>query len=264
MQMGATVASDGNCPSGTVLSAGTGRFLYANGLGQLCINGTFTGSVTANSAAKATAAAPSYSEGTTNPLSQDLSGNLRTIVTGVLVAQGSTTSGQSGILSQGAVSSSAPSYTTGQTAPLSLDTAGGLRVSGAGQNGAVKVTVITNSSNTELIQATASTPISFTAAGGPTQIIAASGSKVIYITHWDVVASGAGTFALVTGTGSNCGTNTTYLTGAASHPLSFAANGGISAGSGLGPILVTGAGGEVCAITTGAVDFSGSISYAQF
>lgn len=114
------------------------------------------------------------------------------------------------------------------------------------------------------IQATVSVPISFTAAGGPTQIIAASGTKAIYVTQWDVVLSGAGTFALVTGTGANCGTGTTYLTGSAGHPLSFGANGGISAGSGLGPVLVTAAGGALCAITTGAVDSSGSIAYAQF
>jgi hypothetical protein len=44
------------------------------------------------------------------------------------VAQGSTTSGQSGPLVQAAVTTSAPSYTHAQTSPLSLDTAGNLRV----------------------------------------------------------------------------------------------------------------------------------------
>lgn len=44
-------------------------------------------------------------------------------------AQGSTTSGQSGPLLQGAVTTSAPSYSAGQTSPLSLDTSGNLRVS---------------------------------------------------------------------------------------------------------------------------------------
>ena len=39
-----------------------------------------TGSITAASAATATAAAPSYIEGSADPLSQDLSGNLRTIL----------------------------------------------------------------------------------------------------------------------------------------------------------------------------------------
>lgn len=43
--------------------------------------------------------------------------------------QGSTTSGQSGPLVQGAVTTSAPTYTSGQTSPFSLDTSGSLRVS---------------------------------------------------------------------------------------------------------------------------------------
>jgi hypothetical protein len=43
-------------------------------------------------------------------------------------AQGSTTSGETGVLGMGAVTTAAPSYTTAQTQPLSLDTAGNLRV----------------------------------------------------------------------------------------------------------------------------------------
>lgn len=44
------------------------------------------------------------------------------------VTQGSTTSGQSGVLVQGAVSTGAPSYTNGQTSPLSIQTDGSQRV----------------------------------------------------------------------------------------------------------------------------------------
>lgn len=60
------------------------------------------------------------------------------------LAQGSTTSGQSGILEQGAVTTAAPVYTNGQTSPLSLTLAGSLRtdssstqqpVVGTGSNG---------------------------------------------------------------------------------------------------------------------------------
>lgn len=43
------------------------------------------------------------------------------------LAQGSTTSGQTGPLNQAAVTTAAPTYTTGQTNPLSLTTAGRLR-----------------------------------------------------------------------------------------------------------------------------------------
>jgi len=43
-------------------------------------------------------------------------------------AQGSTTSGENGVLSQGAVTTAPPTYITGTTNPLSLDTSGNLRV----------------------------------------------------------------------------------------------------------------------------------------
>jgi hypothetical protein len=61
--------------------------------------------------------------GTTNGLALDTS------VNGLLVTQGSTTSGEKGPLAQGAVTTGAPTYTTAQTNPLSLDTSGNLRTS---------------------------------------------------------------------------------------------------------------------------------------
>lgn len=61
----------------------------------------------------------------------DASGNIKVnIAAGAssgAVAQGSTTSGQTGSLIQGAVTTAAPTYTTGQTSPISLTTAGGQR-----------------------------------------------------------------------------------------------------------------------------------------
>jgi hypothetical protein len=84
--------------SGTVTAnAGSGTF-------------TVTGTVTSNI-------------GTTNGLALDA-----TIGRG----QGSTTSGQTGPLIQGAVTTAAPSYTTAQTSPLSLTTTGLLRIDGSG------------------------------------------------------------------------------------------------------------------------------------
>lgn len=61
--------------------------------------------------------------GTTNGLALDAS------VSGILVAQGSATSGEKGPLIQGAVTTNTAIYTTAQTSPLSLDTSGLLRVS---------------------------------------------------------------------------------------------------------------------------------------
>jgi len=93
-----------------------------------------------------------------------------------------------------------------------------------------------------------------------TELVALSGSTKIYVTSFDIVSGGAGTAKFVHGTGSNCGTSTTDLTGA--YPL--AAQAGIAKGSGFGVILVIPAGKALCIVTTGGVQMSGSISYMQF
>lgn len=58
------------------------------------------------------------------------------------LAQGSSTSGQTGVLNLAAVTTSAPSYTNGQSSPLSLDTTGALRVNvtAGGANASVSST----------------------------------------------------------------------------------------------------------------------------
>jgi len=100
-------------------SAGTQRIVLATDQPQLtnalkvdgsAVTQPVSGTITANI-------------GTTNGLALDTS------VNGILLSQGSTTSGQKGALVQGAVTTNAPSYTTAQTSPLSLDASGLLRVS---------------------------------------------------------------------------------------------------------------------------------------
>jgi hypothetical protein len=59
-------------------------------------------------------------------------------------AQGSSTSGQNGVLIQGAVTTAAPAYTTAQTSPLSLTTVGNLRVDGSSVTQPVSGTVTAN------------------------------------------------------------------------------------------------------------------------
>jgi hypothetical protein len=74
----------------------------------------------------------------------DVNGYLKVnVATATGLAQGSTTSGQTGSLVMGAVTTAAPSYTTAQTSPLSLDTSGNLRVS----TGTVTVTATNLSTN---------------------------------------------------------------------------------------------------------------------
>jgi hypothetical protein len=118
--------------------------------------------------AAVTTAAPAYTTGQTSPLSLTTTGSLRidnsswigsTAPTvgqktmansvpvviasdnGLIVAQGSTTSGQSGQLVMGAVTTAAPAYTTAQSSPISLDTTGNIRIQMASWIGSTAPTV---------------------------------------------------------------------------------------------------------------------------
>lgn len=77
---------------------------------------------------------------------------LDTSVNGLLVAQGSTTSGQSGTLAVAAVTTAAPSYTTAKTSPLSLTTAGALRTDASASTQPVSGTVAATQSGTWTVQ----------------------------------------------------------------------------------------------------------------
>lgn len=109
------------------------------------------------------------------------------------------------------------------------------------------------------VQASNSVAISI-AGATTTQLVALSSGKKIYVTAWNVIAAGTGNFTLVYGTGTNCGTGTTALTGA--YPL--IAQAGITVGDGTGIVLIIPAGRALCAVTSTSVQFSGSVSYAQF
>jgi hypothetical protein len=109
------------------------------------------------------------------------------------------------------------------------------------------------------VQADKSAPINISTAV-TTQLVAASGLRPIYVTHFDVIAGGTGNITFEYGTGTNCGTGTTALTGA--YPL--VAQAGISAGNGLGPVLAVPPGNALCVLTSAVVQMSGSVAYAQF
>lgn len=109
------------------------------------------------------------------------------------------------------------------------------------------------------VQASQSVKISI-AAATTTELVALNTSRSIYVTSFDVMAAGNGNFTLVYGSGTNCGTGTTALTGA--YPL--IAQAGISKGNGMGAVLVVPKGKALCATTSSSVLFAGSVSYAQF
>lgn len=93
-----------------------------------------------------------------------------------------------------------------------------------------------------------------------TQLVALSSGKKIYVAALDVIAAGTGNITFVYGTGSNCGTGTTSLTGA----YNLTAQAGIAKGNGLGAVLVVPASNALCVTTSAAVQMSGSVAYAQY
>lgn len=105
----------------------------------------------------------------------------------------------------------------------------------------------------------ASAPINVSTAT-TTQLVALSAGKLIHVTSYDVIAGGTGNITFEYGTGTNCGTGTTILTGA----YNLAAQAGIAKGNGLGDVLVVPSGNALCVLTSAAVQMSGSVSYAQY
>lgn len=125
---------------------------------------------------------------------------------------------------------------------------------------AVTVYPAMNSTGTvSQVQSDSSAAINVSTAATTTLVALAAG-KSIYVTAWDIVVAAADNVTLEYGTGSNCGTGTTALTG----PYNMAANGGLAKGSGLGVIFKVPAGNALCIVTSAAVQASGSVSYAQF
>lgn len=89
--------------------------------------------------------------------------------------QGSTTSGQSGPLVQGAVTTAAPTYSNAQTSPLSLTTAGALRTDASASTQPVSGTVTANA-GTNLNTSALATSANLTAGTAKVQQVDGSGN----------------------------------------------------------------------------------------
>lgn len=124
------------------------------------------------------------------------------------------------------------------------------------------VAAVSSGNLTGIIQPDNSAPINVSTAT-TTQLVALSSGKKIYVSAMDFV-NASGTADNVTfeyGTGSNCGTGTTALTG----PYATGTNSpGLSKGGGLGVIMTVPASNALCMVTSAAVQVSGSVSYTQF
>lgn len=206
------------------------------------------------------------------------------VTTDVTLAQGSTTSGQSGPLVQGACTVGAPTYVTNKTEPLSLDTSGNLRVL-ASQSGTWNVatvttvttvsavTAITNAlpAGTNLIgqmsvadqvaalfNGTTSLTVQYanfsTSSSGATTIVAAVSGKKIYVLRWSVSGNGNTNVNLQSHTTTTLATGVRYLT-------QYGSGGGAYCPAG---IMATAASEALDVNNSNAIAISGEITYVQF
>jgi hypothetical protein len=137
-------------PSGTqnvnVLQWDTTALGVPTAYGTAPVTGNYIGvnAFVTNTVAISAASLPLPTGASTSALQTTGNTSLATIATTLTLAQGSTTSGQTGNLAMGAVTTAAPTYVTGQSDPLSLDTAGNLRVAATLTNSPVVLTYFTD------------------------------------------------------------------------------------------------------------------------
>lgn len=94
-----------------------------------------------------------------------------------------------------------------------------------------------------------------------TKLVAGVSGKSTLVLHWDAVAAGTGNLTLEYGTTTTtaCDTGAVALTG----PYPLAAQARVEAGNGQGEIFALPAGADLCAVTSAAVQYSGSVTYMQ-
>lgn len=109
--------------------------------------------------------------------------------------------------------------------------------------------------------------IAFASAAGNVQLVAGVAAKKVYICSLSVVAAAAAVVNVIEGTGAACTTaNEAAVIGSttAASGMSFAANGGISYGAGVGTIGVTAtAANGICILQSGTTALAGNMSYVQ-
>jgi hypothetical protein len=189
--------------SGTVTAnAGTGNFTVVQATGanlhvdvdNFPATQPVSGTVTANQGTSPWVVSGTVTSniGTTGGLALD------TTVAALQVAQASTTAGEKGTLTMGAVTTAAPTYTTGQTDPISLTTAGALRVDGSGTTQPVSGTVTANAGTGTFTVGQAT--------GTNLHVVVDSGTTVVTqptAANLNATVVGSGNFTVVQPTGTN-------------------------------------------------------------
>lgn len=115
--------------TGTVaVTQSTSPWVVGDGAGSLTVDGTVTANQGGTWDINNISGTVSLPTGASTLAEQQTQTTALQLIDNLPLAQGSTTSGQSGVLMQGAVTTGAPTYTTGNTNPASLTVEGAIRV----------------------------------------------------------------------------------------------------------------------------------------
>lgn len=154
------------------------------------------------------------------------------------LAQGSTTSGQTGSMVMGASTTNPPSYTTADTNPISTDLNGGIRTSPSCVGNAIP------------INQTASTDVhTFTGYGYICSIVLFTGTQQ--------------SISISEGTGTTCGTGTAYLIGGSGGTAVMAQYGGMAIASGTPWLKLKNSADHLCVLQSSSGNVSGTITFAD-
>jgi len=266
--------------SGTVTAnAGAGNF---NVVGTKSNNGGAPGSTNLGVLpAVATAGVPTQTEGNQVGLSTNLAGSLRALITDALPT-GANNIGDVDVLTLPANASVNLNQIagTGVTANNGAAGAGSQRnvlandnsaianwghgaVGGAVPSGATVLGLRDDAGNTQrgiFCDLRANVDIRAFTAAESFQFITGVASQKVYFCHISIMASAASNVKITEGTGTNCATGKTTISGA----WPFAANGGIAQSFGIGPLVMTTAANNVCAESSAAVSVTVLVQYALF
>lgn len=290
-----TVTANAGTGTFTVGGTVTANIGTTNGLAlDSSVNGILNAQASATSGEKGplaqcavTTSAPSYTTAQTDPLSCNTSGGLRVDGSGVTQPVSGTVTANAGTgtfniqanasvnLAQVAGTTTSTSNGTSNAGDLRINVAsdnsaianwgqgatGSAVPSGAvyhGGNGSGNLTGITVCDHWTAINLASTTA---------TTIITGVASKQTYICSINLVAGAAVNVALIEGTTSTCGTGTAGMAGGttAATGWNFAANGGLTEGSGIGAIFRTAtAADNVCLLASATSQLSGNVSWTQY
>jgi hypothetical protein len=230
---------------------------YQSGTGPQQVSSTFplpvTGSFSAATSATAASSLPTISAGAGAAVYESLGGSLyNQPVFGTASGGGTQVDSTHGLPTQG-------TGTAGSAA------GGVLTIQGVAS---MTPFLVTPSAPADPCFSSAKTNLSInTNANSSAQLIAVSGSTTIYVCSLAFIAAGATTVAFTTGTGTACATNNAAVIGSTTaniaNSMSFAANGGLTLGSGVGTIAKGAASSELCIILGSSVYVAGNLTYVQ-